>query len=396
MRRLLLIGLSPAAIILAFDILFYYRPILSNGCFGICDGPIYFMLVTDLIAAVYFFYAASKILFGRRASRDFNGGRSVLAVKWYFVSMFLVIALYEFLVFQVFAGFNPVLVFENYDEFYSMSGTGTAWVFLIFNVICFLLLYDMYMGAGGAFKTWIFLTILLVVAATGGRSIVVVLILFSIFLHVVINKKTVSGVVIAIASILMLTVFFGNAFLRSGGVDAYSGEATKLDFDNSFILSDVVDYVDVNGPNYFVAADDFYYFFIPRALDEFKPLSTAETRAVYPEVAERGTSYTFGLYGNLYLNFGYIGLPLAPFLVFILNFVYFRIYLSEKREPYLFLVLFLVFYTIQFVRGGVINSRFMLFVISISIACLIWRFLSSMVYDARFSKKFPLSKVIQS
>lgn len=116
-----------------------------------------------------------------------------------------------------------------------------------------------------------------------------------------------------------------------------------------------------------------------RALDENKPLSTAETRLIYPDVAERGTNYTFGLYGNLYLNLGYIGLALAPFLVFVLNFLYFRVSLIGVRRSRDFLMLFLTFYTIQFARGGLINYRFLIFIFSISIACLAWNFLSGNV-----------------
>lgn len=49
--------------------------------------------------------------------------------------------------------------------------------------------------------------------------------------------------------------------MRSGGAESYGDEAAKLDFDNSFILNDVINYVNSNGPAYFVSLDDIYYFF---------------------------------------------------------------------------------------------------------------------------------------
>lgn len=378
MRKLLLLAFSPSAVILVFDTLFYYRPMLREGCSGICDGPIYYMLITDLVAFLCLFFSFFLIVEKNELnfnSRDWLIGRQ-LSIGWYVFSLLMIVFLYGFLVYQVFGVLQPSLVFENYDEFYSMSGTGTAWVFLLFNIACFLLLYDLYMGSGGVLKVGVCLFLLMAIAATGGRSIIVVLVLFIIFLHVVINNRVISLIVISSGVVLIIAVFFGNAVLRSGGVDAYSDEATKLDFDNAFILSDVKDYVDINGPAYFVSIDDFYYFFVPRLMVENKPLSTAETRLIYPDVAERGTNYTFGLYGNLYLNLGYPGLALAPVLIFILNFVYFRMSLSRVRSSTSFLMLFLTFYSIQFFRGGLINSRFLIFIFAILLASVIWKFLS--------------------
>lgn len=263
MRKILLLAFSPSAVILLFDVFFYYRPIAENGCFGICDGPIYLMLITDCGAFICLFYAASKLFINRNVSGGFNVKKCqrTLAAIWYLLSLFSVIVLYGFLIYQVFGVINPLLVFENYDHFYSMSGTGTAWVFLLFNFFCFLLIYDVYMGAGGVFKISVCIITLLTIAATGGRSIIVVLILFILFVHVVINKKIVTRTVVGCGIVLILSVFFGNALLRSGGADAYRDEATKFDFDNAFILNDVIDYVDINGPKYLVSGEDFYYFF---------------------------------------------------------------------------------------------------------------------------------------
>ena len=357
LRKFLLLAFSPCAVILLFDAVFYYRPVLVNGCFGMCDGSIYFMLITDCVAFACLAYAASRLAFGKEpcSSPSVVRLRRTLAVRWYLFSLFSIIFLYGFLIYQVFGVLNPSLVFENYDEFYSMSSTGTAWVFMLFYFFCFLVLYDFYMGAGGVIKTSIFIMMLTIIAATGGRSIIVVQIMFILFLHVVINKKTVGRIVIGCASIFVIAVFVGNAFLRSGGAESYGDEAAKLDFDNSFILNDVINYVNSNGPAYFVSLDDIYYFFVPRAFDESKPLSTAETRLIYSDVAERGTNYTFGLYGNLYLNLGYIGLAFAPLVVVVLTFLYFRVSLSVVRRPHYFLVLFLTFYSIQFVRDSLNN-----------------------------------------
>lgn len=112
---------------------------LVNGCFGMCDGSIYFMLITDCVAFACLAYAASRLAFGKEpcSSPSVVRLRRTLAVRWYLFSLFSIIFLYGFLIYQVFGVLNPSLVFENYDEFYSMSSTGTAWVFMLFYFFCF-------------------------------------------------------------------------------------------------------------------------------------------------------------------------------------------------------------------------------------------------------------------
>lgn len=137
------------------------------------------------------------------------------------------------------------------------------------------------------------------------------------------------------------------------------------------------------GPRILFLLMIFIIFFVPRAFDESKPLSTAETRLIYSDVAERGTNYTFwSLWKSVFKSWlHWIGFCSAGCCCF--NFLIFPRLTFCSTEPHYFLVLFLTFYSIQFVRGGLINSRFLILFFAISIACLAWRFLS---YNCAVSK----------
>jgi hypothetical protein len=317
MKLFFLIAFSPAVAFVLYDIFFYYRPIFYGSCGALCPDVLVLMLYSDFCAILSFGVSFLCIKFIDKRKKSLMGDAGDLPDFLYGLLLFVIVLLYAFLVYSVFGSLNILEVFADYDRFYTMNSYGAAWVFLLFNIILFLMLYDIYRVGFNKNKLFLFLLSLMVVVFTGGRSMAVVLLSLLLFLLVVVNNVKINASYYAGALILAVLVFGGNSLLRLGGVDNYVESATSLDFDNSFILNDVIDHVDKNGPEYLISLQDFYYFFIPRYFSEEKPVSTAETRLIYPEVAERSTNYTFGIYANVLLNFGYYGLIFLPILIFI-------------------------------------------------------------------------------
>jgi hypothetical protein len=137
-----------------------------------------------------------------------------------------------------------------------------------------------------------------------------------------------------------------------------------LDLDAAFILEDVI--VAVGSGEHRPAMqslEDFRWQLVPFGLDAGRPRSTAETRAIYPDVASRGTgtNITFPLSANLYFNLGPFYLWLIPVVlvgaqhVFILS--------VTDRDPHRyrrFMGFMVAVFFIVIVRGGIINSRLLI------------------------------------
>lgn len=377
MKNLLILVFSPAFIWVFYDLIFYVRPMSSSDDYGFNFYLILafgFLAVLSLFVCFFHFKPPRKVI-------EVGGRRLAFCV--YLVVFILVVVSYFFLLFSVFGNINPFNAFDNYDHFYTKNSEGTAWVFLIINILVFLLLYDVYRAGADWSRLLVILLCLMIVSLTGGRSIIIVQAMFLFFIVYVVRGKEFGASIMLGVLLFSSVVFLGNAVMRSGGMDSYLEGATQFDFDSSFILSDVSDYVEINGPSYLISITDFYNFFMPRYFNPDKPISTAETRLIYPDVAERGTNYTFGFYANALLNLGYAGVFLAPIFLLVYQYVYYSYCVRFRSSASGFFVLFFCFYSIQVVRGGVINSRFLIFILSISVACFIWSMLSTTLKPAR-------------
>ncbi|WP_420229169.1 hypothetical protein ACOBWA_09275 [Psychrobacter sp. ER1] len=199
---------------------------------------------------------------------------------------------------------------------------------------------------------------------------------FLIFLFIVIDKVEIKIKWILISFILVSVLFISNAIMRAGGIDEYrDGSATTLDFNNAFILDDSINYLSTHHPKLFML-EDLYYMFIPRAISPDKPLSTAETRAVYPSVAFNGTNYTFGIYANALMNVGWLSYLIIPLMIMFLNYYYVLLSNRVTRKSITrFLLIFFVFYSIQIIRGGIFNTRIILVLLPILLAYCIYLFI---------------------
>lgn len=356
-------------------------------------GLLFFLvLIFDLVALIYVFIFS---VFFKSHRFPCSHGVRRLPFLIYPVVFLSVVFWYFFLLYSVFGSVSPMNALNNYDHFYTKNSEGTAWVFLIFNALIFLLLYDVYRAGASSGRFFFIVSSLLVISLTGGRSTIIVQFFFLLYIIYVVHGKKMNMMVVLGVFLISSFVFVGNAIMRSGGVGTYANSSAQLDFDSSFILFDVASYVDADGPEYFVSLDDFYNFFIPRFLNPDKPISTAETRLIYPEVAARGTNYTFGYYGNMLLNLGYAGLFLFPFILLMYQYLYYSYSLKYRANAAGFIILFFCFYSIQFVRGGFINARFLIFLFSIVAACLAWSMLTRFVLFFRRACKANLQIHLQ-
>lgn len=377
MKNIFLLVFSPAFVWVLYDLVFNLRPMYSNGETGLL---FFLVLIFDLVALVYVF--AFSVFIKLRPFPCSYGVRRLPFLIYPFVFL-SVVFWYFFLLHSVFGSVSPINALNNYDHFYTKNSEGTAWVFLIFNALIFLLLYDVYRAGATSGRIFFIVSSLLIISLTGGRSTIIVQFFFLLYTVYVVHGKKMNLMVVLGVFLISSFVFVGNAIMRSGGVETYANSSAQLDFDSSFILFDVASYVETDGPEYFVSLDDFYNFFIPRVLNPDKPISTAETRLIYPEVAARGTNYTFGYYGNMLLNLGYAGLFLFPFILLMYQYLYYSYSLRYRANAAGFVIIFFCFYSIQFVRGGFINSRFLIFLFSIVAACLAWSMLTRFVFFSR-------------
>jgi hypothetical protein len=120
------------------------------------------------------------------------------------------------------------------------------------------------------------------------------------------------------------------------------------------------------------------FTFIPRSLYPEKPVSTAETRLVYKDMLSDGrtTNITFGIYGNMVINMGYLGLAVAPLLVIWLSVFYYRtIQKLSMKKPSTFIALYFFITYLYVLRGGFINIRIVMALIVLVAAVSCYEFL---------------------
>lgn len=368
MRSLFILAFSPALFLLLYDVLFYYIP-LSSGKYGAIEGEVLFvMIASDILAAVCLFFVGVRLLVSGNAKETFEYSSRGVGVGIYLCLCVFVFFIFNYLVYSVFGAVNYSAVLDNFSGFYALTKRGTAWLFIFLYAVIFMMLYDIYISGVNLLKSLCFFFVLALVAMTGGRSFIVVAALFYFYIRVVIWHARFGFGRALFVLLFSGIVFLGGAILRAGSLDSYAEGSVSLDFDAAFILNDSIVHAEEHGFSYLLSLEDFYNTFVPRYFNEDKPMSTAETRLVYPEVADRGTNYTFGIYANSFLNLGYVGFVAVPVYVFFASALFYYFSVSRVRGFFSFVVLFYLFYSLQFVRGGMINSRLLFIFISILIA----------------------------
>ncbi len=370
MRIFLFFIFSPAVLYIIYDIFFYYIPIINNNYYYITSEFIFFMIFCNIFSLISFVFLIHKRnLIVKKTVYNYKS----ISVSWYYLFNLSVFFLINFLIYSVFGSIDYSEVIQSYHKFYALSKRGTAWVFIIINIFLFIMILDLFKNGYNLHKLLLLILAFIQVSMTGGRSLIIVFLAFVFFVFIVIHKNKINFGLMAFTALLCITIFLGNAILRATDLESYMNtKSSKLDFDNAFILNDVINYTNEK-TSYMIFIEDIYYMFQPRKFFPDKPMSTAETRLIYPDVAFYGTNYTFGLYANALLNAGYLAFLVIPIFLFFMYFLYVKFVLfSHKKNLHYFLIVFFLFYSIQFIRGGIFNTRVIIIAVALIIAYYIY------------------------
>lgn len=362
MRILLVFFMSPLFLTFLYDIVFYIPSLYLINYPYINDYYIYYFSIQ---IALYFILSLYFIKFMRfkydNMSIEKHKGMPLIC---YIFLLLTCVILILFLLFSVFQNFDITNLFSQNGYFYAKSKIGTAWVYFVYQFILVLMIFDFYKSKYNRNKLLIIIFTIALLAMTGGRTTVISLFLLLLFIFSIVNVTIIKKRYIVILISIFSIIFFSNIILRGGEdntLDNYfESNAVVLDFNNTYLINDTLKYIDNHDDYHFVSLIDFAYFFVPRALDPDKPISTAETRLLYSDMLSdgRSTNITFGLYGNLLINLGYLGIIIAPIFTFFMNYIYIklcnRLPLHKSRD---FILLYFFITYLIVLRGGIINSR---------------------------------------
>lgn len=316
-----------------------------------------------------------------------------LSIYYYFILLGLTLFFYGFLVISVYGVFNLSEVFNDYARFYALSKRGTAWVFSIFSIISNIILFDFYFNGITKKKLFIYISILFVISLTGGRATIITYLIIVVFINGVIHRKKVSMIPVALSVILITSLFIFNSASRHGTdiITYLSKEKTDFDFDQAFVLEDTIEFITEDSSTYYLV--DFLeikYMFIPRAYWPDKPLSTVATRLVYPEIGERGSSVTFGIYANAVLNLGYLSLLYIPLFFLTWNYLYFIAASSLKPSGRKFAIILFSIMPTQIIRGGSIDMRLLRVIVLVIIAYYSYKYLTNSLFKNNKKRRLML------
>ncbi|MGD8218429.1 hypothetical protein [Pseudomonas thivervalensis] len=297
--------------------------------------------------------------------------------------------------YRVFGTLSPSYVVQNYHTYSFMVTNGAAWIVLAMYSALLLQLINMYFS-GVTLKNGIFLLLsLLIVSFSGGRGI---LILFALMFIVMLMFQRVSLLKFLIASTLAVaSMGVSYAIVTSmrapsapsetmSRVEKIAGkEATQvgvgksvavdptnsfedLNYNAAFISEDVLSAIQNNKiePRAY-AIEDAMTLFIPRQLMPSKPISTAETRALYPKVASRGTNITFPLKANMLMHLGGWAFY-TDWIVVVICQSLMILGISRRTSAPSILGFAMLFCGIGFTliaRGGIFNARLLVIVLCI-------------------------------
>lgn len=372
--------LSPIVFLVFYDVVFCYIP-LAKGEGSLPVEFVFFMVFVDLVMvlALLFFYKFSK---SQPAIHEcgliYNQSTNNRAINWQGHAFLLIASssLLLFLVYNVFGNFDVSNIYKYNQKFYSESKVGTSWVFFFLYSFVFVALYDIYLNGCSKFKVACILILILINAATGGRGhVITYLFLFIIIYGVVWQGRHIifmGGMVL----LLIASTFLYNTLSRSGadGLSGYFGSKSRVvDMNQVYAIDDSIDYWLKHGTCYTCFIDDLSYFFIPRYFSPNKPISNAETREVYPEVAATGSTYTFGIYGSSLINLGSFSFFFIPVFYFFYARCFFSALYSKNKSYLNFFLIYCGVNSVQFVRGGVFDIRLVRLLVTFILAYFIYR-----------------------
>ncbi|WP_460116804.1 hypothetical protein [Pseudomonas sp. S2_C03] len=401
-KKVALICVGPLGCYVAYQILFIGRyldiekyPLLTSAYFN--GAAIVDMICASLVAVL-------GVVVGRRfgACDEFSPTRKPLSTLTLMLILIGIISLMALNIYSVLGTLSPANILLEYHTYNFKATDGGAWMILAMYAALFLQLMDMYFG-GVTKRNGVFLMLsILIVSFSGGRGI---LILFVLMFIVMLMYQRIGLVKFLMASGLAIasvgTSFFLITDMRAptdyaevasheapvpGGAANAGAEAEAeaenmnearvaptdsyedLNYNAAFISEDVLLAIknhDIEPRAY--AAEDALVAFVPRRLMPNKPISTAETRAIYPDVAKRGTNITFPLKANLLMHLGHWAFYADWIVVAICQTLMFIGISRRTRTPSIssFTLLFSGIAFTLIARGGIFNARLLVIVLCI-------------------------------
>lgn len=371
------IGLSPVLFIVLYEAVFYVIPYLKHEYGFVSRNYLVYMYLNQmLIVLIMLIVLAGKRHILHVSTARYASWHSIPVSHYYFLLMAM-LALLFVLVHAVFDSFDLTLIFSDYAKFYALSKRGTSWVFSLMSVILTVMLYDVYRSGTNPKKTLVFFISLLILLITGGRGNILFFISFFIFILVVVHKIHFRTLTYFGIGLVLFAAFIGNSILRQNVSisDYFSSAPSFLDFNQIYVLNDVMAMLNNGEPLWLGLFEDLRYLFQPRSLFPEKPMSDFATRTLYPDAAYYGSTRTFGMHANLFFNIGYASLFFYP--VFLAGWIalFFRAAFSVRRNMAYFVVLYFSVLPVQIIRGGVLDVRLIRIIIPIFLAILLYRVL---------------------
>lgn len=242
---------------------------------------------------------------------------------------------------------------SEFARFYSGSRRGGAWLLLLVNSLAFGLIYVFFKSRQNRHAIGC-VFFMFVLTMQGGRGI---LMSYIMMLMMIKMWHTGSGRTVPVMMATAVGVFLTASFLRTGNLDDYlNSMSIFFDFNLAHVYEECRSYVDLNGPEWGLFANDIVLY-IPRAFWPDKPMSTAETFLMYPEVAVSGTSYTFGLYGNCLLHMGLPGMFVICCFYFGLGVAFTRFDMRKISAGGAFVFITFLSMELLWLRGGMFAVR---------------------------------------
>jgi len=383
---LVLLSLSPPVFLIFYDIIFTFIPIYSGKGYLPSTLTAY-MIALDVcffFSLLWFYHFVVKRMNHSPLVNDPNNGLSNII---YILLLLLSASLFLFLVHYVFKNFNILNVIYNNQTFYTNSRRGASWVYFFLNAFVFIVLFDFYLKGFSKFKIFMFFCIVIVNAAAGSRGNIITYFFCFILIYGVVwqGKRIISTGVFVV--VFVLATFIYNTLSRSGSTDVAeytSSSASSADFIQARAINDSLNYWDRKGGCYTCFAQDLSTFFIPRYFYPDKPMSNAETREVYPKVAQIGSTWTFGLYGSSIISMGLFAFIFIPTFYFYYSYFYFRALTSKKKSFSKFSMIYLGANAVQFVRGGVVDIRLVRLIITLFLVYVIYIILKKSINKLKF------------
>jgi len=390
MRYFLVLIFSPFILNSLYDLVFYI-PAVASGKYDDLGALFLFYLVTQIFFSIFVSYY--MLIKYQESCRQITGIKYKLKKTFglfHYICIFsILLFLFLFLFYSVFGDFNFSNLILRNAYFYAKSKIGTAWVFFLYQFFIVIMMYDMYKEGFVKYKVIILFACIFIIALTGGRSSIMFWGFILIFIYSVCHRNELPGKYVLITVFSAILVFSSNAILRSNSQDNVSNYLSSasfiMDFDSAYVLQDAIDYTDKNNDYFGVALVDLVYAFVPRSLYKDKPVSTAETRLLYPERTKSSTTnITFGYYGNLVLNLGVFGLILSPIILFYFSNIYFNaVFNSYKRDWKSFLLIYFFVMYVYVLRGGIINVRIILSLLVVSFSVCAYEALRRLTFKKR-------------